>query len=713
MMPSRRIMPQNQVFASGPPTRMLLPVPGQRGSVTVNVPRSSDILYIQRLSRVSDEQRLFLDFKIKFQTVTERFTGATCSICYEDTKAEAIKCLHCKKYVACVECGVKWIRRQVTEAASPSCSCCRGDWKDLKKGVVKNVQKPFMSSDIVFNLVAWCAGATLGAFIDDLPLPKYTPSETFMDIPNYLAYIIETKQNVNDVEVDSLEQVEVKVGQVKNNFDVNVAKPPGQYERDEVANFNQVANVRSSSTQTDGLQKFEELTPAEYIEKLSVQTAVERVSYVNLETGEEKSDPCYSAKDSDSWEDVKTALLKADLVADSVDGKGANDGSSEALGTARNPSCSDVKTARSLGYSDVKTARSLGYSDVKTARSLEDLHGAPDGVRYEAIGLRNDGLTPAEYIETLNVFKAVDKNSLNTKVDSEGKNQNSKAEGQDSGAQIQDSRLQNQDSEQDLRTAVSVGTGTAQEYTISEDLQYGADGTNLDLKEKRNIGAQSHDSSLQNQDSEQDLRTAVSVGTETDHDYTSEENLQYGASGTNLSLKENQNAEQDLRTAVSVGTETAQDYTSGENLQYGDNGTNLNLKDSLQNQAYEHDLHTAVSLGTVTAQEFTSEEDLHTLVSRSLQTAAPQQNDSDLVTGISAPTHTAREPEGDEDLVKALLESGMVEEFQDHRATPEQLLKTHSKSAILKEMQLFNANSNPAPFVPLTFEETLAKYRKL
>ncbi|CAD5218511.1 unnamed protein product [Bursaphelenchus okinawaensis] len=138
-MPSRRIMPQNQVFANGPPTRMLLPVPGQRGSVPVNVPRSSDILYIQRLSRVSDEQRLFLDLKIKFQTVTERFTGATCSICYEDTKAEAIKCLHCKKYVACVECATNWIW---IEAASPSCPCCRGDWKDLKKGVVKIIQKP-------------------------------------------------------------------------------------------------------------------------------------------------------------------------------------------------------------------------------------------------------------------------------------------------------------------------------------------------------------------------------------------------------------------------------------------------------------------------------------------------------------------------------------------------------------------------------------------
>ncbi|CAD5230296.1 unnamed protein product [Bursaphelenchus xylophilus] len=66
---------------------------------------------------------------------------------------------------------------------------------------------------------------------------------------------------------------------------------------------------------------FEEMSPAEYLEKLAVQTAMEAQSLVSVHTGEAKSSTSLTtARDSESWENLKTALLKADTFGGELEG---------------------------------------------------------------------------------------------------------------------------------------------------------------------------------------------------------------------------------------------------------------------------------------------------------------------------------------------------------------------------------------------------------
>ncbi|CAD5218555.1 unnamed protein product [Bursaphelenchus okinawaensis] len=78
--------------------------------------------------------------ELVFPTVNEGTTEVECRICFTTPAPEAIKCLHCKKWVACKKCATRWILSREKDGASQSCPWCRGDWKKLENSVVKNVR---------------------------------------------------------------------------------------------------------------------------------------------------------------------------------------------------------------------------------------------------------------------------------------------------------------------------------------------------------------------------------------------------------------------------------------------------------------------------------------------------------------------------------------------------------------------------------------------
>ncbi|CAD5214782.1 unnamed protein product [Bursaphelenchus okinawaensis] len=111
-----------RVFVVGPSTRL------------ADMMLDDEVVIIRVECRVAQAPE---DTEVRFPTVKEEVKDAECKICYE-TAPEAVKCLHCKKWVACVPCATKWIQSRREERAPQACPWCRADWTDLEKSVVKN-----------------------------------------------------------------------------------------------------------------------------------------------------------------------------------------------------------------------------------------------------------------------------------------------------------------------------------------------------------------------------------------------------------------------------------------------------------------------------------------------------------------------------------------------------------------------------------------------
>ncbi|CAD5218651.1 unnamed protein product [Bursaphelenchus okinawaensis] len=338
---------------------------------------------------------------------------------------------------------------------------------------------------------------------DDNPPAEYKPSETIPNLPNYRLYLgePETKEGYGRV-ISRLDQPDpVKID-----------------EEDEI-----VGGPKA---------KIEDMPKAEYLEKLSVQTGVaqSQTSFSNVHTEEAKSE--YTAHDSESWENVKTALENAELVdiyngmspaeyletlnattarCSSYSNLNAEGGELKADGGGLQAQYGGMQAQYYAGVNaqydvDVQAQFSAGLEaqsggiganeggyqpsddDPKTGRAAGPAESASKASLDSSKSTAYEKMTPAEYIEQLNVQTAAEKNSL-TNVHTGEEHSQPISPAEDSNSQNDMDRkgcdLTQVEGEEGLKTGIEKSLRELEAGGRASGLRTGRSASNVNLRTGR------------------------------------------------------------------------------------------------------------------------------------------------------------------------------------------------------------------------------------